>query len=93
MTEWTFAQQNPSEQLCRIQHFAVTKKFDGGEEEFLITVREYITPPDPAMKFVAKSDKQTNQKSAAYTPIGWGPSLMVALAECIRAINKFPYEP
>ncbi len=93
MTEWTFAQQNPAEQLCKLHHFAMTKKYEGGEAEFVITVREYITPPDPAMKFLAKADKETNQKQAPYTPIGWGPNLMTALAECIRAVNKFPYQP
>lgn len=92
MTEWTFAQHDPSEQLCKLHYFGMTKKGPDGDVEFTITIKEYITPPDPAMKFIAKADKQTNQKTAPYTPIGWGTTLMVALAECIRAIHKFPYQ-
>ena len=61
--------------------------------EFLITVREYITPPDPTMRFYASADKQTNQKSAPFTPVGWGNTLLVALSECMKGIRLFPYEP
>ena len=60
--------------------------------EFVITVREYISPPDPGMKFFAQADKQTNQKTAAFTPVGWGPTLLFALSECMRAVKRFPYE-
>jgi hypothetical protein len=41
----------------------------------------------------AQSDKQTNQQTTPFTPSGWGPTLLTALAECIRAIHRFPYEP
>ncbi len=92
MAEWTYAQDDPSEQLCRIERFGFTKKQAGGDVEFLITVREYVNPPDPAMRFLAQSDKQVNQKTVPYTPIGWGPSLLTALAECLQHIRKFPYE-
>ena len=88
MTEWTFAQQDAAEQLCKLHHFSVKK----GEVEFIITVKEYITPPEPMMKFFAQSDKQTNQKLAPYTPMGWGTTLLVALSECMKAIHKFPYD-
>ena len=44
------------------------------------------------MKFFASADKQTNQNTVPYTPSGWGDSLLKALAECIVAIHKFPYE-
>lgn len=60
--------------------------------EFVITVREYISPPDPGMKFFAQADKQTNQKTAAFTPVGWGPTLLFALSECMRAAKRFPFE-
>ena len=88
MTEWHFAQQDPSDQLCQLHHFAVKKN----DVEFLITVREYVNPPDPAMPFFAQADKQTNQKTAPFTPNGWGSSLVEALSECIREIHRFPYE-
>jgi len=68
------------------------KQQASGEIEFLITVKEYVTPPDPTMKFFAQADKQTNQKTAPFTPSGWGNTLLDALAECIEAIHRFPYE-
>jgi len=93
LAEWSFAQENAAERLCRIERFGVTKTYAGGEVEFVITVREYVDPPDPAMRFLAQADKQVNQNSAPYTPTGWGSSLLGALAECLKAIRKFPYEP
>ena len=93
MAEWMYAQEQPTERLCRIEHYGVTKEQAGGDVEFLITVREYVNPPDPAMRFLAQADKQTNQKTAPYTPTGWGSSLLQALAECVKGIRKFPYEP
>ena len=92
MPEWVFAQHTPSEKLCRLEHFSMHKRQANGEIEFLITVKEYVTPPDPAMKFFAQADKQTNQKSAPFTPTGWGHSTMEALVQCLKAIDRFPYE-
>jgi hypothetical protein len=93
LSEWKYAQEKPTERLCKIEHYAVTKQQAGGDVEFLITVREFVNPPDPAMRFLAQADKQTNQKTAPYTPMGWGSSLLEALAECAKGIRKFPYEP
>lgn len=90
MTDWTFAQEHPSEQLCKIHHFSVKNK---SGVEFLILVKEFVTPPDPTMRFYAEADKQINQRTAPYTPIGWGNSLLSALHECMKAIHRFPYEP
>jgi hypothetical protein len=28
---------------------------------------------------------------APYTPSGWGKTLLAALEECIREVNRFPY--
>jgi hypothetical protein len=70
----------------------VKKAYSGGEVEFCITVKEFVTPKEPTMHFFAQADKQTNQKTAPYTPSGWGKTLLEALSECIRAMNKFPYE-
>jgi len=58
----------------------------------VITVKEYVNPPYPTMRFLAQADKQTNQKIAPFTPNGWGSSLFEALSECIREIHRFPYE-
>ena len=49
MSEWFYAQETPAERLCKLEHYAVLKQQAGGEVEFLITVREYVNPPDPAM--------------------------------------------
>jgi hypothetical protein len=33
-----------------------------------------------------------NQKTAAFTPCGWGSNLYGALGDCVRLIRQFPYE-
>jgi hypothetical protein len=88
MQDWTFAQTDPSEELAIIHHFSMK----AGGTDFAITVREYYTPRDPAMKFFAEADKQTNQKTAPFTPCGWGRTLLDALSECVNACHRFPYE-
>jgi len=90
LSDWNFAQGDPSEQLCKLHHFAMK---NGAGVEFIITVREYLTPPDPSLRFLAQADKQTNQKAAPFTPIGWGNSMLSALHECMKAIHRFPYQP
>ena len=49
MSDWPYAQEKPTERLCKIEHFSMLKPHAGGDVEFLITVREYVNPPDPAM--------------------------------------------
>jgi len=93
LSDWHYAQEEHSERLCKMEHYSMLKKQGGVDVEFLITVREYVNPPDPAMRFLAQADKQLNQKTAPYTPTGWGSSLLQALAECMKGIRKFPYEP
>ncbi len=46
-----------------------------------------------SMRFFAQADKQTNQKTAPFSPSGWGSALVKALSECVREIHRFPYEP
>ena len=92
MNDWVYAQGHPSEQLARLHYFSMLKKTDAGREvEFTITVKEYATPKDGALVFFAQADKQTNQNVAAYTPCGWSKTLLGALQECVREINRFPY--
>ncbi|MFN7926162.1 MAG: hypothetical protein U0Q16_39050 [Bryobacteraceae bacterium] len=91
-SEWTFAQANAAQQLAQLHYYSIVKQQGGAEIEFVITVREYVTPRDPAMRFFAKADKHTNQKTAPFLPCGWGKTLLDALSECIRAIERFPYE-
>ena len=92
MTEWTFAQSQPTDQLALLHFFSVKKPQAGGEVEFIITVKEYATPSDESMRFFAITDKQTNQKGVPYTPCGWGNTMLKALAECVKAVHLFPYE-
>jgi hypothetical protein len=92
MKEWAFAQNHPTEELAQLYFFSIKKKQASGDVEFMITVKEYVTPADPTMLFYAVADKQTNQKTVPYTPVGWGRTMLEALADCVRAIHKFPYE-
>ena|SRR2546427_2979276 len=93
MDDWKYAQYDPSDQLARLHFFSIKKKRDaGGEVELTITVKEFVTPADPAMVFFAQTDKQTNQKVAPYTPTGWGKTLLEALLECVKEVNRFPYQ-
>ena len=91
MSDWEFAQANEEQQLAKLHHFSMVKQQDGGDVEFIITVKEYLTPKDPAMGYFAEADKQTNQGVAPYTPIGWGKTLLAALAQCMREVERFPY--
>jgi hypothetical protein len=92
MNDWGFAQTDPAQQLARLHHFSVIKNQDGVEIEFIIAVKEFYTPRDPAQLFFAQADKQTNQKIAPYTPTGWGKSLYEALARCVKEVHRFPYQ-
>lgn len=92
MQDWAFAQHDASQELALLHFFSVKKQQPQGEVEFRITVKEFAVPKEPAMHFFAQADKETNQSVAPFKPVGWGKSLLDALAECIRSINKFPYE-
>ena len=92
MKDWGFAQTHMSQQLAELHMFSITKAQPGGEVEFIVTVKEYVTPKEPTMHFFAQADKMTNQKTAPYRPSGWGKSMLDALSECVKAINRFPYE-
>jgi hypothetical protein len=92
MSEWTFAQTQPSDELALLHFFSMKRCQPDGDVEFIITVKEYVDRNQYHMRFFAEADKQTNQKSAPFTPCGWGESLLQALSECVRAIHRFPYE-
>ena len=92
MAEWTFAQSRPSDELAQLHFFSVNKQEGDRIIEFRITVKEYATPNHLSMRFYAEADRQTNQKTAAYTPNGWGQTLLQALSDCVKAIHRFPYE-
>ena len=92
MKEWGFAQTHASQELAQLHFFSVKKQHAGGEVEFRITVKEFVTPSEPTMHFFAQADREVNQSVAPFKPMGWGKTMLDALAECIRSINKFPYE-
>jgi len=92
MKEWGFAQSHSDEELAQIHWFSMMKNQAGVSIEFTIKVKEFITPKEPTMHFFAQADKETNQHTAAYRPSGWGKTMLEALAECVRNINRFPYE-
>jgi len=93
MSDWTFAQTQPSDELAILHFFSMKRQQPDGNVEFVITVKEYVDRNQQNMRFFAQADKQTNQKTAPFTPSGWGESLLQALGECVRAIHRFPYEP
>ena len=92
MAEWHFAQTDPAQQLAILHHFSVKKSESGNDIEFVITVKEFATPKEETMRFFATADKQVFQKGAPFHPVGWGNSLLKALAECVAQIKQFPYE-
>lgn len=88
MADWEFCQSDAEERLAKIRYFSFLKN----DVEFTIAVKEYVSPPDPMMKFFAEGDKELNQSIAPFRPTGWGGSLRDALAACMQTIRKFPYE-
>jgi|SRR5580698_9410142 hypothetical protein len=91
--DWQYAQTDGSEELAQLHIFTMKKADPGRVTDFQITVREYATPPaGHHHRFYAESDKQVNQKTAAFLPSGWGESVLKALADCMRLIRQFPYE-
>lgn len=93
VSDWKFTQKDVREELALLHHFSFTKNQNGGEIRFLITVKEFVTPPRGQFaRFFAQADRQVNQKTAPILPTGWGNSLLDALSDCARMIREFPYE-
>lgn len=93
MTDWKFAQREPKDQLAQLHYFSMLKHHGAEHTEFVITIHEYVSPPDPSMPFYAEADKEVDQNTAAHRPFGWGKTLLEALANCVDQIRRFPYEP
>jgi hypothetical protein len=92
MSDWSFPYSEPAEELALLHHFSIKKRQPNGDVEFIITVYEYAHRNQQAMKFYAQADKQVNQRTAPFTPFGWGETLTAALSECIRELHQYPYE-
>jgi hypothetical protein len=93
MSEWAYLQKDAVEQLAQLHLFSMSKRQEGGDVTFRITVKEFATPPPgQRLRFFAEADKPVNQKTAAFVPCGWGNSVFTALGDCVRLIREFPYE-
>jgi hypothetical protein len=92
LSDWKYAQKDASEKLAMLHEFSVHKRQADGDYLFRITVHEFVTPEIGSLRFFAQSDKQTNQDTAPFTPVGWGNTLLAALSECIANIHRFPYQ-
>jgi len=90
--DWLVAKLNPEDKLARVHTFSLMKPAGDLEIEFRITVHEYGPGEDDSRRFVARADKETNQRTAPYRPIGWGANMLQALSRCVREIHRFPYE-
>ena len=93
MADWHYAQVDPSEELAQLHLFSMKKREPHGDVEFVITVREYVTRNEQAMKFYATADTKVNQELRAFTPFGWGETLLGALSECMTVIRSYPCTP
>ena len=92
MSDWVLTQTESAEELAKLHFFTIKKKQADGVFEFRITVQEFAERNKLHMRFFAQADKQTNQRTAPFTPVGWGETLLDALSECAKAIRRFPYE-
>lgn len=92
MSDWTYAQMHPSEELARLHYFSFKNGQPEGDIEFVITVKEFATSNALHMRFYAQADKEVNQGIAPFRPFGWGDSLLTALRECTAAIRRHRHE-
>jgi hypothetical protein len=93
VTEWIYAQNDPSEELAQLHYFTFKKSRPEGEIEFVITVKEFASRNALQMRFYAQADKEVGQEPGSFRPFGWGDSLLAALSECLGVIRQHPYEP
>jgi hypothetical protein len=93
VSDWKFAQKDAAEELALLHQFSFKKPHGSSEVSFVITVKEFATPPKGQFaRFFAQADKHVNQKIAPILPTGWGNSILEALTTCVRMIREFPYE-
>ena len=90
MAEWTYAQQSPSEELALLRHFSFKKVQPDGDVEFTITVKEFAERNALQMRFFAQADREVNDDVGPFVPFGWGPTLLDALAECLKGVRQYP---
>ena len=54
MKDWGFAQTDASQELAQLHFFSLQKHYPSGQVEFVITMKEFVTPKEPAMIFLAR---------------------------------------
>jgi hypothetical protein len=86
MTDWTYAQSDPSEELAQLHYFSMKTRRPSGDVEVVITVREYATRNQEGMRFFAQADRSVGE--GLHQPFGWGETLLGALTECMRAVRR-----
>jgi len=91
VTDWKFAEADPSEKLAKLHHFSVRAKVESGCQEIRITVWEYASQTGN-MAFFAQTEEDVNQHLVPFRPCGWGNTLFAALSACLRNIRKFEPE-
>jgi hypothetical protein len=93
VSDWRFAQKEPSEELAQLHLYSFKKCVSGVEIDFVITVKEFAAPPPGQhFRYFAQADRPINQKIAPFMASGWGNSILEALTGCTRAIREFPCE-
>jgi hypothetical protein len=92
MSDWKYAQLDPSEALARLHFFSVKKQQASGEIDVRITVQEFATPEIGAFQFLAMADIEVNQSIATFQPCGFSNTLLDALSECLKSIRSFECE-
>jgi hypothetical protein len=91
VSDWKFAELDPSEKLAKLHHFSVQTKTESGPFEMRITVREYASQTG-SMAFFAQAEQDVNQRLVPFRPCGSGHTLFAALSECLRNIRRFEPE-
>src|SRR5260370_7824333 len=77
VSDWKFAQKDVSEELALLHHFSFKKPQGSGEVRFVITVREFASPPQVQFaRFFAQADNQFIHKIAPILPTPCGHSIL-----------------
>jgi hypothetical protein len=70
MTDWTFAEQKPSDELAQLHFFSMQKIQDERSIEFRIAVYEYATKNHLSMRFLPRRPANEPENVAVYA-CGW----------------------
>jgi hypothetical protein len=91
MSDWKFAEANPSEKLAKLHFYSVQAKTPSGPKELRITIYEYASQTGN-QAFFAQTDELLNEHLVPFRPCGFGNTLFAALSECLRNVRRFEPE-